>query len=241
MFLLLSSVVSIWRDLGNSQLSLATAWSVTNTFILGAFMVVALKESWRNKHPRRVRGRRSVGQPPRRRVASRSTTVIVPPALENTLGVRLDADNAPNEHAQRTRNPENRNRTRKDRPRARRRSSRREPRGQRGSSEMTWINRLRLFAGLLGVILVVAVLTLIFNQRQTQTASLDRHRRRRHLRRRGRLRRHRHQAVRQGRRRGGEGRQALHHPERRRSSRTSPTVSRWPAPTRTTSIPRPAR
>ena len=37
---------------------------------------------------------------------------------------------------------------------------------------MTWINRLRLFAGLLGVILVVAVLTLIFNQRQTQTASL---------------------------------------------------------------------
>jgi pyruvate/2-oxoglutarate dehydrogenase complex dihydrolipoamide acyltransferase (E2) component len=37
---------------------------------------------------------------------------------------------------------------------------------------MTWINRLRLFAGLLGVILIVAVLTLIFNQRQTQTASL---------------------------------------------------------------------
>ena len=37
---------------------------------------------------------------------------------------------------------------------------------------MTWINRLRLIAGLLGVILVVAVLTLIFNQRQTQTASL---------------------------------------------------------------------
>ncbi len=37
---------------------------------------------------------------------------------------------------------------------------------------MTWINRLRLFAGLLGVILVLAVLTLIFNQRQTQVASL---------------------------------------------------------------------
>lgn len=37
---------------------------------------------------------------------------------------------------------------------------------------MTWINRLRLLAGLLGVLLVVAVLTLIFNQRQTQTASL---------------------------------------------------------------------
>ena len=37
---------------------------------------------------------------------------------------------------------------------------------------MTWINRLRLFAGLCGVLLVVAVLTLIFNQRQTQVASL---------------------------------------------------------------------
>jgi multidrug resistance efflux pump len=36
---------------------------------------------------------------------------------------------------------------------------------------MTWINRLRLFAGLLGVVLIVAVLTLIFNQRQTKAAS----------------------------------------------------------------------
>ena len=38
---------------------------------------------------------------------------------------------------------------------------------------MTWINRLRLFAGLLGVVLIVAVLTLIFNQRQTKAASLS--------------------------------------------------------------------
>ena len=68
LFLLLSSVVSIWRDLGNSQLSLATAWSVTNTFILGAFMVVALKESWRNKHPRESVADARLGQPPRRRV-----------------------------------------------------------------------------------------------------------------------------------------------------------------------------
>jgi hypothetical protein len=53
-FLALTSVVSIWRDLDNSQLSLATAWCVTNTFILGAFIVVAFKESWRNKHPREL-------------------------------------------------------------------------------------------------------------------------------------------------------------------------------------------
>lgn len=38
---------------------------------------------------------------------------------------------------------------------------------------MTWINRLRLFGGILGVLLIVAVLTLIFNQRQTKVASLD--------------------------------------------------------------------
>jgi multidrug resistance efflux pump len=38
---------------------------------------------------------------------------------------------------------------------------------------MTWINRLRLFGGILGVLLIVAVLTLIFNQRQTKVTSLD--------------------------------------------------------------------
>jgi hypothetical protein len=37
---------------------------------------------------------------------------------------------------------------------------------------MTWINRLRLLGGLLGVVLLVAILTLIFNHRQTQAASL---------------------------------------------------------------------
>ena len=37
---------------------------------------------------------------------------------------------------------------------------------------MTWINRLRLAAGLLGVILLVAALTLIFNQRQTKVSSV---------------------------------------------------------------------
>lgn len=37
---------------------------------------------------------------------------------------------------------------------------------------MTWVNRLRLFGGILGVLLIVAVLTLIFNQRQTKVTSL---------------------------------------------------------------------
>lgn len=37
---------------------------------------------------------------------------------------------------------------------------------------MTWTNRFRLIGGLLGVLALVAVLTIIFNQRQTQAQSL---------------------------------------------------------------------
>jgi cellulose synthase (UDP-forming) len=81
-FLALSSVVSIWRDLGNSQFSLATAWSITNTFILGSFIVVAFRESWRNKHPKAAPVEAS--QPAARQL----TTVIVPPALEDRLGLK---------------------------------------------------------------------------------------------------------------------------------------------------------
>lgn len=36
---------------------------------------------------------------------------------------------------------------------------------------MTWTNRLRLLGGLLGVVALVAVLTIVFNQRQTQAQS----------------------------------------------------------------------
>lgn len=43
-FLALTSVVAIWRDVNNAQLSLATAWNLTNTVVLGAFLVVALRE-----------------------------------------------------------------------------------------------------------------------------------------------------------------------------------------------------
>ena len=38
---------------------------------------------------------------------------------------------------------------------------------------MTWTNRLRLFGGILGVLVIVAALTLVFNQRQTKVTSLD--------------------------------------------------------------------
>lgn len=44
-FLSLTTAVSIWRDLNNAQVSLATAWNLTNAFALGVFMVVAMRES----------------------------------------------------------------------------------------------------------------------------------------------------------------------------------------------------
>jgi cellulose synthase (UDP-forming) len=83
-FLLLSSAIAIWRDMGNSQLTLATAWNVTNTFILGSFMIVACREAWRIKHPKpRATRARERAEP-----AERMTTVAVPPELESTLGLQ---------------------------------------------------------------------------------------------------------------------------------------------------------
>jgi cellulose synthase (UDP-forming) len=83
-FLLLSSAIAIWRDMDNSQLTLATAWNVTNTFILGSFMIVACREAWRIKHPKpRATRSREHAEP-----AEPMTTVAVPPELESTLGLQ---------------------------------------------------------------------------------------------------------------------------------------------------------
>ena len=51
-FLALTSVVAIWRDVDNGVLTLATAWNVTNTLILGAFVLTAAREARRIAHPR---------------------------------------------------------------------------------------------------------------------------------------------------------------------------------------------
>ncbi len=86
-FLALTSVVSIWRDLGHSQFSLATAWCVTNTFILGAFIVIAFKESWHNKHPRElvpdpIAGITDVDDDEDQRALDALDAMIVRPTLE---------------------------------------------------------------------------------------------------------------------------------------------------------------
>jgi cellulose synthase (UDP-forming) len=46
-FLALTSAVAIWRDTHNGVFSLASAWNVTNTVILGAFLLAALGEARR--------------------------------------------------------------------------------------------------------------------------------------------------------------------------------------------------
>jgi cellulose synthase (UDP-forming) len=81
-FLLLTSVVAIWRDVDNSLFTLATAWNLINTFILGAFMVVGFRESWRIKHPQPTPADSEVADRP-----AHLTTVIVPRELEQSLGV----------------------------------------------------------------------------------------------------------------------------------------------------------
>jgi cellulose synthase (UDP-forming) len=94
-FLVLTSVVSIWRDLDNSLFTLATAWNVTNTFILGAFMVVAFKESWHIKHPRKASDDIVAATDID---SGQLTTVIVPPALEEKLGLKPSPSDTQSEH-----------------------------------------------------------------------------------------------------------------------------------------------
>lgn len=45
LFLFLTSAVAIWRDVDNGVFTLATAWNVTNTVILGAFLNAARREA----------------------------------------------------------------------------------------------------------------------------------------------------------------------------------------------------
>lgn len=44
-FLFLTSLVAIWRDVDNGIVTLASAWNITNTVILGGFMLTARREA----------------------------------------------------------------------------------------------------------------------------------------------------------------------------------------------------
>ncbi len=48
-FLFLTSLVAISKDLQHQNLTLATAWNVTNTIVIGVFIAAAFRESRRAK------------------------------------------------------------------------------------------------------------------------------------------------------------------------------------------------
>jgi cellulose synthase (UDP-forming) len=62
-FIALTSVIAIYRDIDNGVLTLATAWNVTNTVILGSFVIAAMGESRSAK--RTARAARRVSSPSR--------------------------------------------------------------------------------------------------------------------------------------------------------------------------------
>ena len=72
LFLSLTSVVAIFRDIANGVLTLATAWNVTNTLILGAFLFSVARDARllrRGTADRNLAGRDSQPEPPRTVVA----------------------------------------------------------------------------------------------------------------------------------------------------------------------------
>lgn len=86
LFLLLTSAVGIWRDLDNGVVTLASAWNITNTAILGAFVLSAQRESRRLRAAARAH-RRSERRPV---AVARPRPSLVPPlAPVGSLGVVL--------------------------------------------------------------------------------------------------------------------------------------------------------
>ncbi len=85
-FLALTSVVAVWRDLHNGQLTLATAWNITNTLVFLAFIVAAFREQARNRVADRERARGGVARPAlplaQAPASPVRTTVVRPDTLE---------------------------------------------------------------------------------------------------------------------------------------------------------------
>ncbi|MDB6427818.1 glycosyltransferase family 2 protein [Curtobacterium sp. 20TX0008] len=85
-FLTLTSVVAVWRDTGNGQFTLATAWNITNTLVFAAFIVAAFREQARNRVADRQRARGEAVRPAaplvQAPVSPVRTTVVRPDTLE---------------------------------------------------------------------------------------------------------------------------------------------------------------
>ncbi|MEJ3404060.1 glycosyltransferase family 2 protein [Rathayibacter sp. YIM 133350] len=68
-FLFLTSIVAIAKDVGHLTLTLATAWNVTNTIVIGVFIIAAFRESHvgkvQDRQARRIRIAAAVAAPNR--------------------------------------------------------------------------------------------------------------------------------------------------------------------------------
>ena len=175
-FLLLTAAVGVWQNWTHSTVTLGTAWNLTNTFILGAFMVVA----WREAH----RVRRGLPVATRRAVAPAHPTAAPAPVASRVGGPAGAGPDAAGRGGGPGRGlggqPGHPHRRQPDRARPGRRraldgrapTDTRAPPTQR-STPMSWRNRIRLVAGLVVVLLVVATLTLVVNQRARQAFSMN--------------------------------------------------------------------
>ena len=145
--------MAVWRDIGHSQLTLATVWNITNTVILGVFVVAGLREHQRLLHPRRAAVPSSRQATVRARAAVAQPTAPAPqPCRRHSIRPAVSTAPMPQpvpSHASLTSNS--------------------------GVPLMTWSNRFRLYGGLVVVIALVAALTLVFNQRRSQALSLTAH------------------------------------------------------------------
>jgi cellulose synthase (UDP-forming) len=75
-FLLLTSMVAISKDIGHQNLTLATAWNVTNTIVIGVFIGAAFRESHRAKSAARRERKRLAARP----ASAAPITTTAPPA-----------------------------------------------------------------------------------------------------------------------------------------------------------------
>jgi cellulose synthase (UDP-forming) len=84
-FLLLTAAVGVWQNWTHSTVTLGTAWNLTNTFILGAFMVVAWREAHRVRRGLPVATRRAAATThPTAAPAPVAPASVVPLALAPT-------------------------------------------------------------------------------------------------------------------------------------------------------------
>ena len=107
LFLSLTSVVAVYRDISNGVATLATAWNVTNTVILGAFLISVARDARlirRGDVKRTVSGPNTVSLPQRTVVARPLSTLgghARRPAHSDERHVCLHAPSGPSGERQR--------------------------------------------------------------------------------------------------------------------------------------------